>query len=202
VDLAKIEHTIEGGYFDRFPYAPYVPPGTVRPASHNDRRVLGRRGDQLISVTDLPAHFLHPSESPDYAYTSQNFEFAGDFTTWIVETCRRTRFTPAAASLPVSDRLTVAVTATKTGLEWDLTGNVVIVDRRGWKAHRGHRADNYVLHVTSLDDEAWELIEASTARRLHKHHAETRTVLSRHLRDVGTNDSPFGFQTEYVPSAP
>jgi len=134
VDLAEMNYTLEGGYFDRFPYAPYVPPGTVRPASHNDRRVLGRRGDQLISVTDLPAHFLHPSESPDYAYTGQNFEFAGDFTTWILETCRRTRFTPAAASLPDSDRLTVAVTATKTGLAWDLTGNVVIVDRRSWQA--------------------------------------------------------------------
>ncbi len=24
-------YTLEGGYFDRFPYAPYVPPGTVRP---------------------------------------------------------------------------------------------------------------------------------------------------------------------------
>jgi len=37
VDLAEMNYTIEGGYFDRFPYAPYVPPGTVRPASHNDR---------------------------------------------------------------------------------------------------------------------------------------------------------------------
>jgi len=100
VDLAEMKYTIEGGYFDRFPYAPYVPPGTVRPASHNDRRVLGRLGDHLISVTDLPAHFLHPSDAPNYAYASQNFEFAGDFTTWILETCRRTRFTPAAASLP------------------------------------------------------------------------------------------------------
>ncbi len=112
--------------------------------------MLGRLGDQLISVTDLPAHFLHPSESPDYAHTSQNFEFAGDFTTWILETCRRTRFTPAAASLPVSDRLTIAVTATKTGLEWDLTGNVVIVDRRSWEAHPGHRTDNYVEVVPGL----------------------------------------------------
>ncbi len=202
MDLAKMAYTLEGGYFDRFPYAPYVPPGTVRPASHNDRRVLGRRGGQLLSVTDLPAHFLHPSESPDYAYTSQNFEFAGDFTTWILETCRRTRFTSAAASLPAADRLTVAVTATKTGLEWDLTGNIVIVDRRSWQAHPNHRTDSYILHVTSLDDGAWELIETSTARRLHKDHAETRAVLSRNLRDVGTDGSPFGFQIRYVPSAP
>ncbi len=202
VDLAEMAYTLEGGCFDRFPYAPYVPPGTVRPASHNDRRVLGRRGGQLLSVTDLPAHFLHPSESPDYAYTSQNFEFAGDFTTWILETCRRTRFTSAAASLPAADRLTVAVTATKTGLEWDLAGNIVIVDRRSWQAHSGHRTDSYVLHVTGLDDGAWELIETSTARRLHKDHAETRAVLSRNLRDVGTDGSPFGFQIRYVPSAP
>jgi len=201
VDLAEMNYTIEGGYFDRFPYAPYVPPGTVRPASHNDRRVLGRHGDHLISVTDLPAHFLHPSDAPNYAYAGQNFEFAGDFTTWIVETCRRTRFTSAASSLPDSDRLTVAVTATKTGLEWDLTGNVCVVDRCSWQAHPGHRTDSYVLHVTGLD-EAWELIEASTARRLHKDHAETRTVLSRNLRDVGTDGSPFGFQIRYVPSAP
>ncbi len=44
-----MNYTIEGEYFDRFPYAPYVPPGTVRPASHNDRRVLGRRGVQRFS---------------------------------------------------------------------------------------------------------------------------------------------------------
>ena len=104
--------------------------------------------------------------------------------------------------MPVSDRLTIAVTATKTGLEWDLTGNVVIVDRRSWEAHPGHRTDNYVLHVTGLDDEAWELIEASTARRLHKDHTETRTVLNRNLRDVGTDGSPFGFQIRYVPPVP
>jgi len=82
------------------------------------------------------------------------------------------------------------VTATKTGLEWDLTGNVCVVDRRSWQAHPGHLTDSYVLHITSLDGEEWELIETSTARRLHKDHAETRTVLSRNLRDVGTDGSP------------
>jgi len=178
-----IEYSMTDEYWDQFAYAPYarpnLPDGTAMQTSHGDRRVVGFQHDQLTCVTDLPEHYALPHEIRAFQW----FTSAGDFVHWIVETCRRTRFTAVAVEWSDSERFECALAATLFGLEWDLDGNVLVDNPQASVSDRRKPSPPYLLVMDSFS--SWRILDA-TGRSLRED--EIIDLLPMQLFDIASDD--------------
>jgi hypothetical protein len=177
---------------NEFPFQPYARPtipedGTLDP-SHFGLRVIGYQQDTPVSVTDFPLNI----QMPDGGLSDQYFDKVSDFVYWVVETCRRTRFTETASHWTDAQRFEIAQAATKVGLELYADGSISIGGIATILDNAEQVVTQYLLRLKSLTDWAIETVDGVVLTD-----SQVAQLLPQDLFDVCSEDIiDFDFSTE------
>ncbi len=200
VSIFDLHLAVEDALFEEVPYRPWVSPLGAVPVgvSHGDRRVVGRVGDELVSVTDLPPHIVHRSE-PGALHAYQWFERGRDFLDWVQNTAAGTRFFGQALDWDDVTKRQAAAQAVRIGLEWDSEGNILVQPPPGYRRPIGARRTKRFRLAPPAAGNAWDVNAADEPSSEPLVGPGLSAVLDLPLHDVCCPGDPFTFEVELPP---